>query len=107
MKVETQKEQVVGSLPIKGGVYEITAKYYFDKAAEFPDIDIKMQFMNMWSWLNANKSRLKTKRGMNKFITGWLIRSREKNAPTGRKKIINCASGPYEIVGQDEGEIWS
>lgn len=44
----------------------------------YPAVDIMQELRSMKGWLNANPTRRKTKRGIEKFINGWLARTQDK-----------------------------
>lgn len=45
----------------------------------YPSVDVLQQLRNMKAWCNANPTKRKTKRGILRFINGWL--SREQDRP--------------------------
>ena len=52
-------------------------------ASLYPAVDVIQQFRNMKGWLKANPTRRKTKRGINKFINGWLSKEQDRARPSG------------------------
>lgn len=38
-------------------------------------LDVEAECRKAWAWLDANPSRLKTARGMKRFLVGWLNRA--------------------------------
>ncbi len=44
----------------------------------YPAVDIEPELKKMAAWLNANPSRKKTRRGINRFINTWLSREQDK-----------------------------
>lgn len=44
----------------------------------YPAVDIEPELKKMSAWLNANPSRKKTRRGINRFINTWLSREQDK-----------------------------
>lgn len=63
---------VIG-LPLNDGTeYEITEEQCREWSALYPSVDVLQQLRNMRGWLLSNKERRKTKRGIGRFITGWL-----------------------------------
>lgn len=44
----------------------------------YPAIDVHQELNAMESWLDANPSRRKTKRGIKRFINAWLSRAQDK-----------------------------
>ena len=51
----------------------------------YPNVDIMQELRNMKGWCSANPERRKTKRGILRFIVGWL--SREQDKPKVNKKV--------------------
>ena len=51
----------------------------------YPNVDVMQELRNMKGWCNANLERRKTKRGILRFIVGWL--SREQDKPKVNKKV--------------------
>lgn len=52
----------------------------------YPAVDIEQELKKMAAWLNANPSRKKTRRGINRFINTWLSREQDKG---GRYRVSN------------------
>lgn len=52
----------------------------------YPAVDIEPELKKMSAWLNANPSRKKTRRGINRFINTWLSREQDKG---GRYRVSN------------------
>lgn len=64
-------------LPLKDGtLYEVEEDDFKMWAVTYPSIDIVQQFREMYAWLVSNPSKRKTRRGIKKFINGWLSRSK-------------------------------
>ena len=107
---------VVGALQCKAGTYLITREYYNTKQSQYPRIDLKLEFANMWNWLDANPRKRKTERGMNRFITSWLNTARsELYGKTTIDQNIKHLETMFtksrearddKILGIDENEIW-
>jgi len=43
----------------------------------YPDVDVHQELNAMVGWCDANPSKRKTKRGLNKFINSWLARAQQ------------------------------
>lgn len=98
-------------MPAKNGEYEVTESYLQSKQQEFPDLNVAMLILSMCSWSKANPSKRKTKQGMNRFITSWLIRSREDNAKTSSSnsaldQAIKLSSSNIDTMEIDDGDVW-
>ena len=44
----------------------------------YPAVDVRQELRNMLGWLLGSPNRRKTKRGIGKFIQGWLGREQDK-----------------------------
>ena len=55
---------------------------YEDQVTEwtelFPAVDVMQELRKMKSWLDSNTSRRKTKRGILRFVNGWLSKEQDK-----------------------------
>jgi hypothetical protein len=49
----------------------------------YPAVDVEQQFRNMLGWLEANPTKRKTRRGVEKFIHSWLSREQDKPRNNG------------------------
>jgi len=84
------------SLPCEdGSEYVYPEKYLFAARKAYPLVDISKQFPRARAWLEANPAKKKTRKGMTRFLNGWLSRAQgdaEKNKAT---------SGPVETTGSE------
>ena len=67
-----------------------TEYWIFDDQIElwaelFPAVDVMQELRKMKSWLDSNPSRRKTKRGILRFVNGWL--SKEQDRPKPSKNV--------------------
>lgn len=44
----------------------------------YPNVDVKRQFNEMRGWCIANPAKRKTKRGVKRFVNGWLSRAQDR-----------------------------
>ena len=44
----------------------------------YPAVDVEQELKRMIAWLDSNPSRRKTRRGITKFINGWLSREQDQ-----------------------------
>ena len=66
------------ALPLNDGtVYTVFEEQSQEWAGLYPAVDVIQQLRNMKGWLDSDPARRKTRRGILRFITGWL--SREQN----------------------------
>ncbi|MDY0227243.1 MAG: hypothetical protein RBR38_10480 [Desulfomicrobium apsheronum] len=64
------------SLPCEdGSEFVYPDKYLAEARKAYPLVDIPSQVSKARAWLEANAGRKKTRRGMTKFLNGWLARA--------------------------------
>ncbi|MGM9603014.1 MAG: DUF6291 domain-containing protein [Faecousia sp.] len=74
-----REEQEVMRFPLKDKTeYVVTAEYANQLAQEFNDLDVTRELTAMRAWLMSNPDRWKTRKGIRRFINGWLLRAREQ-----------------------------
>ncbi len=67
------------TLPLKdGSEHKISQKEFDEYVKLFPDVDVMAHIRNMRAWLLGNEARRKTKQGIKRFISGWLIKAQAK-----------------------------
>lgn len=62
----------------------------------YPGVNVEQELKRMTAWLDANPTRRKTKRGITKFINGWLSREQDrggtyKNSERNQKADVEAA----------------
>ena len=78
------EEPAVISLPLNDKTwYSITQKQVDEWSGLYPAVDVMQELRKMVGWLDANPTKRKTKRGILRFVTGWLAREQDKG---GNKK---------------------
>lgn len=59
----------------------------------YPAVDVMQELRKMKGWLTANPKRKKTRRGITRFITGWLAKEQDKGRyiepPKDETKLLN------------------
>lgn len=87
---------VVGIRLNDGTVHEVAESKASTWQKLFPAVDVKQELNKMRAWSDANPSKRKTKRGVERFIVNWLSREQDKgrsrNAPQGMH-IANSLQG--------------
>ena len=86
----------------------------------FPAVDVMQELRKMKSWLDSNTSRRKTKRGILRFVNGWLSKEQDKGCrnqrystpPKGHAGTDNQMAGlkaflAAEEAGDDKAGIYS
>lgn len=62
-------------LPLRTGYYSITQGDIEHYQGLFPFVDVEQEIRSMVGWCEANPKKRKTERGVNRFITNWLIKA--------------------------------
>lgn len=95
---------VIG-LPLNDGTeYGVTEEQCREWAELYPAVDVLQELRKMRGWLDSNKARRKTKRGISRFITGWLSkeqdRGRSGHVDGERRETHGAVSGTGANSGQ-------
>ena len=95
---------VIG-LPLNDGTeYGVTEEQCQEWTDLYPAVDVLQQLRNMRGWLLSNKERRKTKRGIVRFITGWLSREQDRgrsgHSDGERRETHGAVSGTGANSGQ-------
>ena len=68
-------------LPLNDGTeYPVTQEQSQEWAGLYPAVDVIQQLREMRGWLEANPDRRKTKRGVLRFVHGWLAKEQDKGS---------------------------
>jgi len=62
-----------------GELWEPSAEDLAVWSGAYPNLDIDAELKKMDSWCHSNPARRKTKRGIKKFINGWLARAQPQS----------------------------
>ena len=66
----------------------------------YPAVDVMQELRKMAGWLDANRTRRKTRRGIEKFINGWLAREQDKGGvkrgTAGTDAATDGESNPFK-----------
>ena len=77
-------EPALITLPLNNGEeYPITESSIREWSELYPVVDVMQCLRNMKGWLNSNKAKRKTHRGINRFITTWLQKEQDKGGTRG------------------------
>jgi len=69
----------VATLPLNDdSEYPVTQEQVDEWKELYPAVDVMQQLRNMRGWLNANKTRRKTRAGILRFINGWLAKEQNR-----------------------------
>ena len=73
---------------------------YEDNVSEwselFPAVDVMQELRKMKSWLDSNKARRKTKRGIARFINSWLSKEQDKGRMPVRSEPTHRNNNNFE-----------
>jgi len=72
----------------------------------FPGIDVMQQLRNMKAWLVSNPTKRKTRRGILKFITGWLAREQDKGGRGGSYHGSNKSKSGIEPISESRKQAY-
>lgn len=92
--------------------YEIPLEKLNFWKESYPAVDVEQEIRSMAAWADANPTKRKTRRGIEKFINGWLIRSQKEQLSSSEKEtdkngtetIQNSEEDPESI--SDIREVW-
>jgi uncharacterized protein YdaU (DUF1376 family) len=89
---EAGKPAPVADLPcVNGEPYLVFETDIAEWQASFPAVNVRQQLGAMRSWLIANPTRRKTKRGMRRFVVTWLDRKQNEG---GSASVVRSQAPP-------------
>ena len=91
-------------LPLDDGTeWPVTDSMVEEWSELYPAVDVRQELRSMLGWLRANPSRQKKRRGMTRFINGWLSREQGKarSSPRNHSNPFLDAAGSMEVIGDD------
>lgn len=102
--VDIQKKAAVISLVLNDGTEYGVEQEAIDKwASLYPAVDVMQELRKMAGWLDANRTKRKTARGIEKFINGWLAREQDKDGTAQSKppkpSVLNYAQREHTDNG--------
>lgn len=72
-------------LPLNDGtIYQVTRDQVVRWSGLYPAVDVMQELRNMIGWCEANPTKLKTRRGIMRFINSWLAGEQNKGGRTPR-----------------------
>ena len=97
--------EYVAKIPLNDGTeYGVSEKEYRLYSELYPAVDVASELRKMAGWCYGNPKNRKTRRGIGKFITGWLSRAQDK-AP--KKQNTGFYDDMREWVNEHESTgIW-
>lgn len=106
-RLRQSSENAVFSLPLNDkSEYYITQAMVDEWAELYPAVDVMQDLRAMKGWLNANPSKRKTRRGITKFVNGWLSRTQNqggncKQTQGERENGKSTVEGTFEGIQLD------
>lgn len=101
-----EDEKAVITLPLNdNSQYPIFAGAVQEWAELYPAVDVIQQLRSMKGWLNSHPNNRKTKRGIDKFINGWLSREQDKGGVKSEKQTAKKGLKNYEERDWDFDEL--
>lgn len=96
------EDDIVCSMILNDGtMYDISRVGYEEYAKAYPRVDVMQQLTNMSQWCKNNPNKRKTRRGIGRFITGWLIKDQkeasENKGKQSKDKFNNFEERNYDM----------
>lgn len=80
-KKNTDTGEIIERIPMIGGVeFDVRESFVSELSRLYPAVDVPATLRQMRGWCIGNPTKLKTPRGIRKFITGWC--ERDQNGST-------------------------
>ncbi|NLH00670.1 MAG: hypothetical protein GX488_02000, partial [Clostridiales bacterium] len=97
-------QQPVITLPLNDKTeYPVTQSQVDEWKELYPGIDVMQQLRNMKGWLSADSRRRKTRRGILRFITGWLAKEQDRGRASPVR--IGAKPGDFEHPAEDYDKL--
>ena len=107
--LENEPEQVfcadLEKIPSNDGTeWVCTVREYEEFKRLYPSVDIKQEFRNMRGWCTNNPTKRKTKRGIKKFVNGWLARQQDSGRmqPKQTTRFNNFEGRNYDMQSLEQ-----
>ena len=98
-------EAPVEMIPLNDGSgWRPTMNEYDEYQRLFPNVDVDSEFRKMRAWCLSNT--LKTRRGVKRFVNGWLSRAQDKPKPKAAHSRESFDANDWllsQIRGEDDG----
>lgn len=87
------------ALPLNDGTeYFVTVEQSQEWAGLYPAVDVIQQLRGMRGWLDANPQKRKTRRGIRKFINGWLAKEQDRGGAFRQGQVVKRADQYADVV---------
>ncbi len=101
---EGSKAQSQYSFFTKTDDWQMPQKLLDELVARFPEIDVQFQCRKASAWCMGNAAKRKTRRGMPKFITGWISRACDRAIADGTATTESEGEDWNRLQAKDEAE---
>lgn len=99
-QVSTEQKDIIITLTLNDKTeYPVEKSKVLEWAELYPAVDVFGELRKMKGWLDANPTKRKTKRGIARFINGWLSREQDKGGN------INAKKSNIQLIERDSSEI--
>lgn len=78
---------------VDGSEYPITPGMVLEWCEDYPAVDVRQELRKMRAWLLSNRTKRKTKRGIEAFCTRWLAREQDRSG-TAYNTAPHSATAP-------------
>ena len=90
-----------------GSLFGFTKEQIEEWKTLYPAVDVEQAMRNMQAWCKANPSRRKTKNGVMRFVTNWLVSDQNSGRNKRRQNTANTYGGADDFCalmedGNDE-----
>lgn len=107
----SEPEADVAAIVLKDGMeWRPTKALFAEYVRLYPNVDVEQQFNEMRGWCLSNPEKRKTRRGVKRFVNGWLSREQERHRQKtcGNGKCQQASASRYgnrlaELENEDGG----
>lgn len=93
-RAEDEAENAGVSIPLNDGSdHAVSLADLAEWEQAYPRVDVNAELRKARAWSVANPAQRKTRRGVGKFLNGWLSRASERATPS-QSNVVDMASQP-------------
>lgn len=97
-----QKVYILALSLIDGTEYGVTQEEIDSYQQLYPAVNVEQEYRNMAGWLLSNPKYRKTRRGISRFINGWLVKRQDKSYGNGNYYKKNYNYQPKQEIKPDK-----
>ena len=101
LQSESDEKSIVEIKLNGGSIHRVTESKAREWQVLFPAVDVKQELNKMQAWSDANPSKRKTKRGVERFIVNWLSREQDR----GGAKSTSSGRQISNTIQSQQGEL--